>query len=103
MNRPLKVDVSDLARDQILAADTWWRANRLKAPSAIRDDLERALSLIAFQPQLGALAANASLTGVRRLHLARIRYDLYYREAPASERIEVLAFWHSHRGDHPAL
>ena len=80
MSRPLHVDVSDLAKAQILAAEEWWRVNRAKAPNAVREDLERASSLIAVQPEIGARAKNISLPGVRRLRLARIRYDLYYRD-----------------------
>ena len=78
MSRPLHVDVSDLAKAQILAAEEWWRVNRAKAPNAVREDLERASSLIGVQPEIGARAKNISLPGVRRLRLARIRYDLYY-------------------------
>ena len=79
MSEPLHVEVSALAATQIRAAETWWRLNRPKAPNAIREDLERAVSLIAVQPQVGARARNLTLPGVRRLHLARIHYDLYYR------------------------
>jgi hypothetical protein len=39
---------------------------------------------------------NVSLRGVRRVHLARIRYHLYYRAT--SSAVEVLAFWHARRG-----
>ena len=73
MSRPLHVEVSDLARAQIRAAEEWWRVNRPKAPSAIREELERASLLISVQPEIGARAKNASLAGVRRLHLARVR------------------------------
>jgi plasmid stabilization system protein ParE len=39
----------------------------------------------------------------RRLHLARIRYDIYYRVNEDLERVEVLAFWHASRGRQPVL
>src|SRR5687768_17620014 len=71
MSRPLHIDVSDLARAQIRAAEQWWRVNRPKAPNAIREELERASLLISVQPEIGARARNISLAGVRRLHLAR--------------------------------
>jgi plasmid stabilization system protein ParE len=41
------------------------------------------------------------LIGVRRVHLSRVRYHLYYRARPS--RIEVLALWHTSRGKGPAL
>lgn len=103
MSRPLHVDVSDLAKAQILAAEEWWRVNRAKASNAVREDLERASSLIAVQPEIGARAKNISLPGVRRLRLARIRYELYYRVAEESDQLEILAFWHASRGSGPPL
>jgi plasmid stabilization system protein ParE len=103
VNKPLPVEVSDLAAAQIRAAETWWRLNRPKAPNAIREDLERASSFIAVQPQAGARARNANLPGVRRLLLARTRYHLYYRQIEAPKRMEVLAFWHASRGSNPPI
>lgn len=46
---------------------------------------------------------NIALPGVRRLHLARIHYDLYYRLVEAPRRLEILAFWHASRGSHPPI
>lgn len=103
MSRPLDIDVSELAAIQIRAADDWWRQNRPKAPNAIAEELERAARLISLQPQIGASARNVALAGVRRLHLARIRYDLYYRVVSSPERIQVLALWHSSRENAPQL
>ena len=104
MNDPLPVVVSAIAAEQIRAAADWWRANRPKAQHAFRQDLDNASSLLAIQPELGARARNAKLTGVRRVHLVRIRYDLYYRvvEEPP-KRLEILALWHSSRGADPQL
>jgi len=103
VSRPPDVEVSDLAKVQIVAAERWWRVNRPGAPNAIREELERASSLISFQPRIGSLARNLSLAGVRRLHLARVRYDLYYRVVEDLRRVEILSLWHAHRGDPPLL
>lgn len=103
MRRPLAIVVTDVAKVQIVTAEKWWRLNRPKAPDAIGEELERASSLIAAQPGVGATARDADLTGVRRLHLTRVRYDLYYRVDEDLERIEVLAFWHASRGRRPVL
>jgi hypothetical protein len=99
----LEIVVSALAAEQIRTAAEWWRLNRPKAPDAIREDLERASSLIAIQPDLGARARHVVLPGVRRLHLARVRYDLYYRVVEARKQLEILAFWHSSRGSLPPI
>ena len=103
MRRPLPIEVSDLARAQVRAAEEWWRVNRSKAPNAIREELERASLLLSVQPEIGARARNIALEGVRRLHLARVRYYVYYRVVTNPERIEVLAFWHESRGSGPPL
>jgi len=103
VNRPLPVDLSDRAKAQIRAAEDWWRINRPKAPNAIREELERAASILSSQPAVGTRASNVSLAGVRRLHLARVRYFLYYWLRGEPERIEILAFWHESRGGGPPL
>ncbi|PYR65819.1 MAG: hypothetical protein DMF88_18495 [Acidobacteria bacterium] len=103
MTRPLDIDISDLAKGQIRAAEDWWRLKRSKAPNAIREELERAASVISVQPEAGARALNVSLAGVRRLHLARIRYYVYYWVVTNPERIEILAFWHESRGSEPPI
>ena len=89
------------AAKQVEEAYAWWRDNRLAAPHAIREEIERAVGLISVQPRIGALATNARLPGVRRLLLSRVSYWLYYREG--TERIDVLAFWHARRDAGPML
>lgn len=103
MSEPLPVEVSALAAAEVRAAEMWWRDNRPKAPGAIRTELERASSLIALQPQIGTRARNIALHGVRRLHLARIHYDPYYRLVEAPRRLEILDFWHASRGSQPPI
>lgn len=103
MSEPLEIAVSLLAAGQIRAAEQWWRINRPKAPNAIREDLDRASSLIAIQPEIGARARNVKLLGVRRVHLTRIRYDVYYRVVEERGQLEILAFWHSSRGASPPI
>jgi hypothetical protein len=67
VSRPLPIDISDLARAHVRAAEEWWRLNRPKAPNAIREELERASVFISIQPKSGVLARNISLPGVRPL------------------------------------
>ena len=103
MRRPLDVEITDVAKAQIRAAEDWWRLNRPMAPNAIREQVERAASIISAQPHVGTRAANVSLSGVRRLRLARVRYYVYYWLLSDPERIEILAFWHEGRGSGPSL
>ena len=101
MTRRLPVVVTARAAAEIGEAEKWWRANRPAAPGAIREELMHAFALLAAQPRIGALARSARLEGVRRIHLSRVRYHVYYRVTAAS--VEVLAFWHSSRGRGPKL
>ncbi len=103
MSEPLHVEVSELAAEQIRAAEAWWRLNRPNAPNVIREELERASSLIALQPGIGTQARNTALVGVRRVHLARIHYNLYYRVVEVARQMELLAFWHTGRGTGPSI
>ncbi|MBP7053812.1 MAG: type II toxin-antitoxin system RelE/ParE family toxin [Phycisphaerae bacterium] len=99
----LPIRIVRSAADQITTASAWWDANRPKAPRAFREEMERVLELISSQPQIGAKAANTSLAGVRRIHLSRIRYHLYYRVRESPKVVEVLALWHASRGSGPGL
>ena len=103
MSGQLPVRIVNTAARAIIEAADWWASNRPKAPSAFVEDLERALQLIASQPAIGARAQNAKLEGVRRVHLTRVRYYLYYRIAKSPPAIEVLAFWHTSRGSAPPI
>ena len=103
MSRKLPIRVVQSAADQIREASVWWDANRPKAPDAFREEIERAFELICAQPQIGAKAGNAKLAGVRRIHLSRVRYHLYYRVRESPEIVEVLAVWHTSRGAGPDL
>ncbi|MFN0306202.1 MAG: type II toxin-antitoxin system RelE/ParE family toxin [Burkholderiales bacterium] len=68
---------------------------------AVREDLKSAFNLLLRQPGVGVRVANARLFGVRRLHLGRIRYFVYYRAR--NEELIVLSVWHSSRGKGPSL
>jgi plasmid stabilization system protein ParE len=97
----LRVEVTRTAARQIREAAAWWEANRPAAPGAVAEDLERAFQLLGSQPLVGARAINARLSGVRRIHLPRIRYHLYYRVRASS--VQVMAVWHSSRSASPEV
>ena len=97
----LPVKITRRAAAQIRDGASWWSANRPKAPGAFAEDLRRAVELISHQPTIGTRAASKRLRDVRRVHLGRIRYYLYYRVQ--TDRVEILAVWHSSRGRDPVL
>jgi len=103
VSTPLPIEATDLARAQISELDSWWRLNRLKAPNAVREELERFSALIAFHPGIGVPARNLKLPGVRRLLIERLHYHIYYRVIGLPEYIEIVAVWGSRRGTPPPV
>ncbi|MBA3505210.1 MAG: type II toxin-antitoxin system RelE/ParE family toxin [Betaproteobacteria bacterium] len=97
----MDVRVTKRARAQIDRAAQWWDENRDVVPEAFDEDLAKAFSLLSTEPGVGAPVLDARVEGVRRLHLARIRYHLYYRLRGGY--VEVLALWHTSRGGGPSL
>ena len=97
----MKVRVTKRAQAQIDRAAQWWDENRDLAPEAFDEDLAKAFLLLSAEPGIGAPALHAHALGVRRLHLVRIRYHLYYRVRGGE--VEVLAVWHTSRGVGPRL
>lgn len=79
----------------------WWAANRPAAPGAVRKDLEAVFALLVEQPGVGTAVPEASSPGIRRFHVDRIGYWVYYRVR--DERLEVISVWHSSRGTGPAI
>lgn len=89
------------AESEIERANRWWLENRPAAPNAFRADLKGAFALLLRQPGVGVKVGNTRLSGVRRLHLGRIRYFVYYQIR--GDEIVVLSVWHSSRGEAPSL
>ena len=97
----MNVRVTKRAQAQIDRAAQWWDENRDLAPEAFDEDLAKAFLLLNAEPRVGAPVPGARAEGVRRLHLARTRYHLYYRIR--ADVVEVLALWHTSRGRGPTL
>jgi plasmid stabilization system protein ParE len=103
LSREFSIRIVQSAVNQITEASAWWGANRPKAHGVFREEIERALELISTQPLMGAKAGNIKLAGVRRIHLSRIHYHLYYRIRESPKAVEVLALWHTSRGSGPKV
>jgi plasmid stabilization system protein ParE len=97
----LRIKVSARAAAQTRRAADWWLRNRPAAPGAVANDIRESIALLAEQPGIGAKYEGARAPGVRRLFLGRIGYFLYYRVE--NETLEVLALWHSRRGEQPSV
>ena len=95
------VRIARRAAFEIERAARWWVENRPAALDAFRADLKGAFTLLARQPGVGVKVGNTRLSGVRQLHLGRIRYFVYYRVR--NDELVVLAVWNSNRGKGPTL
>lgn len=96
----LELRVSRRAAADIERIVNWWAENRPSAPGAVRKDLKAALAVLLEQPDIGSKVTQASSPDVRRFHVDRIRYWVYYRVR--GKRLEVVSVWHSSRGGDPA-
>lgn len=97
----LELHVSRRAAAEIERIVKWWAENRPAAPGAVRKDLKAALDVLLEQPDIGSKVEEASSPDVRRFHVDRIRYWVYYRVR--GKRLEVVSVWHSSRGSGPAI
>jgi plasmid stabilization system protein ParE len=97
----LSVRIKPRAQREIEQAAEWWSINRLAAPGAVRKDVEAAVALLIEEPGIGTKVETPRSDVVRRLHLPRIGYFVYYRVR--GKFLEVVAFWHSRRGVDPSL
>ena len=95
--------VGRAAAAQISEIAQWWRVNRPASPGLFVDELSGAYDLIRHQPKVGQPVVGAKSDRVRRVHMLRSRYYLYYQESETGDAIEVLAVWHSSRGTDPDL
>lgn len=98
----LRLLVVTEAERQIREAADWWRANRPAARGLFRQELARGFDLITTRPDIGPCTLDSDIAGVRRLHLYRIRYHLYY-QAQGEDAVVVLALWHTSRGEAPPI
>lgn len=97
----LELHITKRAARELNRVAEWWATNRPAAPGAVREDLQAVLALLVEQPGLGAAVTGASSPGVRRFHVDRIRYWVYYRVRES--RLEVVSVWHSSRGTGPSV
>ncbi len=96
----LAIKVTKIAAKQITEASHWWDKNR-QGSDTFREEIASAFMLITAFPKIGSPARSKRFSGVRRLHLGRVNYWLYYRVADGV--VAVLTLWHTSRGSSPRL
>jgi plasmid stabilization system protein ParE len=101
MKAPLVVVFQRRATRDAEEIDAWWRENRPAAEGLFAHELDRMLAVVSLLPSLGAPARSERVRDVRRVVLRRTRYFVYYRVRV--DTLQVLAIWHSARGEAPRL
>lgn len=95
------VSFTEVATEEVEAADAWWRMNRPNAPDAVLQEISRAVELIGVSPGVGTVVRGTRYLDTRKLVLRSISYLLYYRVT--STGVEVLRVWHASRRAPPRL
>lgn len=85
------------AVEQSRLIDEWWRENRHAAPELFAAELASALSLLAEAPLVGRRYTQAQAPGLRRLHLRRSRFHVYYSYDADASRVTIVTIWSAHR------
>ena len=100
MTPVFQLRVAEKAARQIQNASAWWDLNRSAAPDGFRNEIERGFLFISSHPNLGAEVQSERIRNLRRVLLKPISSFLYYEVADEGF-VEVLALWHTSRGNEP--
>jgi plasmid stabilization system protein ParE len=90
------VVVAPRAHAQIRWAVEPWEREHPGERSRLAEEVARALELLAAFPDLGI---GVGQRGRRRVRLPDVGFHIYY--ARRTDRVEVIAVWHAHRGRPP--
>lgn len=96
--RRRRVVFTEVARDQLRSAKTWWIENH-RAVGILADEVDQAVRFLALMPGAGTLYPQAGILGLRRLYLRRISSHLYFTHT--QDAVTIRAFWHARRGYGP--
>ena len=84
----------------ILELDSWWRANRERAPDLFEQELSMALRTISSAPHVGKRYPHAG-ADVNRMLMRTTRNHVYYVER--HDHVLVVAVWGAIKGVGPDL
>ena len=96
-----RVALTRIAREQIVAVDSWWRDHRPGSANLFLSEFSDAIATIRHAPNAGHRYPHAEVEGVRRVPLRTTCKHVYY--VPGKDFILVLAIWNSTGDDEPDL
>jgi hypothetical protein len=89
-HRLYRVGVAERAEREVTEAAAWWAEHRSDSPAALAEAVADGLERIAAAPYAHALARGAGRRQLRRHHLRRVDYFLYFRIDEASRTVEIV-------------
>ncbi len=96
-----RVLIAPDAEGQLLVARSWWAANRQLAPDLFDREFDAAVAAIGNAPATFLLYHCEHDVDVRRIHLPRTRYAVYF--CIESDHVLIVAVWHTARGSGPPV
>lgn len=96
-----RVEFTEAARLQTLAASSWWRSNRPYAPALFERELAAALETLERAPLSAGVFDEVEGKVVRKARLPKTGYALYF--TVDGDVVTVHAAWHGARGGGPPL
>jgi plasmid stabilization system protein ParE len=99
----VKIVITRRAQQQLARIETWWYANRDKAPERFEDELERAKEFLRGTPKLARLHAMRGSREIRWLVLPKTKVKLYFWVNDKADAVNILSAWGGKRGSGPKI
>ena len=99
----LHVRILPEAEAQAEALAAWWRENRPAAPEIVKEELQRAVNVLAETPFVGSPYTRTPVPGVRRFPLRKTPYHVYYRVKENAGEVVIMSVWSAMRKRGPPL
>ena len=87
----------------ILKLSAWWRTHREKAPNLFRDQLAAAFAYLAENPLAGEPYRRRGFKDIRRYHLKKTPYHIYYLPRMDQGDVVIVAVWSGMRKKGPTI
>lgn len=99
----LHVRILPEAEAQAEALAAWWREHRPAAPELVKEELLRAVTVLAETPFVGSPYTRTRIPDVRRFPLRKTPYHVYYRVKEAAGEVVIMSVWSAMRKRGPPL
>lgn len=99
----MKVEFTAPARRQVERIDTWWRANRDKAPDLFKHELSQAEEFLRTAPHLAKQYVTRGSRTIRYVVMSKTKVKLYFWVNEAAGVVRIVSAWGGKRGAEPNI